>query len=1011
MSSGYQFFEWKAYSKGTDGALTEVSSEFIKFSPYKTELDDSVYKVKVEFLKPGSGIVIKPVCYILPAITSYTPKTSEQQYAFTPIVITFSCPMEDVGISVADSIFKYSMNNIYLSSGGNSVTDYFESPYVNETKDKITLMPKYDLLNQLIYDKKVSYLDVNVKFGSDIKLIKDGIELPLRQDEKSEFTVSYKYGKETTPPVFTDFLVTSEEITASSDVTNVRRFENNKYTGTSYNNGSFTEEEVLRNFTCKNTVYVWGRVVDEDSGVKYIKIAKTKTHDSRGTPSENAETEFLNLSASSGNTTFIYDGRGNLDFCIKLELEENGIYLLDISAEDGCENFVSAATLSVIYRDNFFTFYNDVSLTYEGNSFFEIFNDKSNLTHITLRHGNSLVSAFTLIAANRISYGDLKFYCTYTNKFGEETTEEFNFETEDSSSNTASLDLNVESVNALPFTIRAVYSDNGNEILLGILEKQFPDKKYVYIESNKNKELKFATSETGIRVNPSSINYSKTFSGGEISVYAFVPKNNFDYHNGLFTEASATYTKEICEALSFEKPDAPEIKKYIISKSQQAEYLDVTVTLNENWKDNYECIVAECSSSKAVIYEGSSITVSLPTKSFFWDNTKTLSLSLWGIKDGVSSNSDSVDLEFSDEKNKKDCDNISPFTICTQHIERGFVTISVIDFETGISDSTKAVFDTIEYSGTLTTEKYSSSSSDNKKGDFYWYDIKIPEEVFSLTEENYVNVNIVDNAGNTNSTRVKVSKVAPYVFGKGGKDTMSKGSTFSLTLGEFSGTQQYFNNPDSITRSLARYLAQSTRIVEVYRYNSSSGWGTPVKTLTKNDVTVTSGQYVSPNATPSLSITGGSSFLKFYYVTGLDSRNKIGNEIHDGYVYSLSCGYDNYQIFYANTYSGKGEYNMLYANGNSKSSVVVASDNPVFIHTLATSSPYSKVKDYTVAQWESFSREVNAEQISFSASNKTPRRFNITLGGTDGVQQGECYVVIAHYADDTVLMSEVMQMQ
>ena len=30
MSSGYQFFDWKAYSKGSDGALTEVSSEYIK---------------------------------------------------------------------------------------------------------------------------------------------------------------------------------------------------------------------------------------------------------------------------------------------------------------------------------------------------------------------------------------------------------------------------------------------------------------------------------------------------------------------------------------------------------------------------------------------------------------------------------------------------------------------------------------------------------------------------------------------------------------------------------------------------------------------------------------------------------------------------------------------------------------------------------------------------------------------------------------------------------------------
>ena len=1002
MSSGYKFFEWKAYSKGEDGALTEVSSEFIKFSPYKTELDDSVYKVKVEFLKPGSGIVIKPVCYILPAITSYTPKTREQQYAFTPIVITFSCPMEDVGTSAANSIFKYSMNNIYLSSGGNSVTDYFESPYVNETKDKITLMPKYDLLNQLIYDKKVSYLDVNVKFGSDIKLIKDGIELPLRQDENSEFTVSYKYGKEKDSPSFTDFLVTRDNITAASNVSGVSRFEIKKYTGTSTKDGSFTAEEVLRNFTCNNTVYVWGRVVDEGSGVKYINITKTKTHDTRGNPVENPKSATVPYTAVSDNAGFIYDLRGSLDFCIKLEFEEPGIYQLDIVAEDGCENTTSTQSLSVIYRDDFLTFYEDDYI--ENNGAIEIFNSKTNLTQLSFMYRNVSTKPFTLVGAKDILYENLKFYCTYTDASEVVRYQEFKNFTGNENRKTASIDLDVRSVNALPFTISAVYSDNGNEILLGTLEKKFPDKQLVYIESNNNKILKFATSETGICINPSSIDYSGSISGGEVSVYASVYQSS---DRGLYTEPSATYTKASCEALSITKPAAPEIKAYSITQSQKAEYLDVTVTLDENWKNNYECIVAECNSYKAVIFDGSTITVSVPTKTLFWKKNESIKLNAWGTKDGVSSDSASIDLGFSSEENKKECDNISPFMINPQHIERDFVTISVIDFESGISDSTKAVFDSKEYSVNLTEGIECTFNNGDQKGDFYWYDIKIPEGVFSQTEDNYVNVNIVDNAGNTNTARVKVTRRAPYVFGKDNNDTMTKGSTFKLTLKNFNGTLEYYYNPESQRYYLTRYLAIDSNKMEVYKYNTSSGWGTPEKVLTNNDVTITSVHYVKPNNNPSLSISVSKSFLKFHYVSDLNNRNQSGYKINNNQ--SVSCGYDNYQIFYADTYSGTGEYNMLFANGNSKDSIIVASDAPVFVHTLATSLSYSECKNYTVGQWESFSREVNSKQITFSSSDKTPRRFDILIGGEGGVKEGECYIVIAHYADDSIIMSEVMQ--
>ena len=131
----------------------------------------------------------------------------------------------------------------------------------------------------------------------------------------------------------------------------------------------------------------------------------------------------------------------------------------------------------------------------------------------------------------------------------------------------------------------------------------------------------------------------------------------------------------------------------------------------------------------------------------------------------------------------------------------------------------------------------------------------------------------------------------------------------------------------------------------------------------------------------------------FYYgVSGDESQDKF------------SFGTPFY-VYTGEARNGDGKYDLLLANGNSNDSVAISSDGPVFIHTLVTTKPYSECSSWNVIEWETNHKHIGDKYIDFSTDIRN-QRYNIPMGE---ITKGECYVVVAHFANGKSLMSEVMQ--
>ncbi|MBR6912729.1 MAG: hypothetical protein IKN34_02825, partial [Treponema sp.] len=130
MSSIVQFLGWKAYSR-TSGVLTELSSDYIKFSDNE-EIESGLYRVRVKFLKAVSGIVIKPNCQILPKVSEVLPE------------------FYDFGVD-QDSTIKIKFNKcvnpdtfgdfsgIKIKSGSENLRDYYGTPYFSDDNKTINI--------------------------------------------------------------------------------------------------------------------------------------------------------------------------------------------------------------------------------------------------------------------------------------------------------------------------------------------------------------------------------------------------------------------------------------------------------------------------------------------------------------------------------------------------------------------------------------------------------------------------------------------------------------------------------------------------------------------------------------------------------------------------------------------------------------------------------------------------------------------------------------------------------
>ena len=96
---------------------------------------------------------------------------------------------------------------------------------------------------------------------------------------------------------------------------------------------------------------------------------------------------------------------------------------------------------------------------------------------------------------------------------------------------------------------------------------------------------------------------------------------------------------------------------------------------------------------------------------------------------------------------------------------------------------------------------------------------------------------------------------------------------------------------------------------------------------------------------------------------------------------------------------------MILPSGNTNSTFSVASDAPVFVNTLVTDLEYEICKDWTVEQWE-FCHDTIGDKYLNLNNTQTQKKYIVPV---NEITSGQCYVVIAHFANGNVEMSDVMQ--
>lgn len=196
IAAGVQFSSWKAYTRSSDGNLTELSSDYIHFDNSAESNSSGVYKANVSFLKAADKIIIKPLCLFLPKITAITPAMESSGCdQDTAIKISFNKKMD------AESFGTFACISI-TSDEGTNLLDYFDTPYFSSDYKNLYISPlggidKEKLLIQPTSGTSTKNITVEVNFTGDQK-DSDGIALTERASHKYKVNKNYGNLKEKT---------------------------------------------------------------------------------------------------------------------------------------------------------------------------------------------------------------------------------------------------------------------------------------------------------------------------------------------------------------------------------------------------------------------------------------------------------------------------------------------------------------------------------------------------------------------------------------------------------------------------------------------------------------------------------------------------------------------------------------------------------------------------------------------------------------------------------------------
>lgn len=1014
-SADYIFFGLEAVCK-TD--VSSSRSDCVQFVSVPSKADElrGLYTVNVKILKKTDDILIRPLCYPLPAVKSFYPSDpAGTYYANTSVVINFNMSLPE---------FSPENISITLSGGATDMKECFETPVFSPDGMSCTIAPKPQLLKKRIIESNSAFLEINFAITGDIKINRNGNELTFKKDGSSSFSIRYLPLMETTLPVCYDFFVSREKFPLDMMLSSVP--EEKKFINETIEKLQESNEKIICNRTA-GRVYVYGKYYDEDSGVRNVTVNEKRTNSQDGDTVLGTMSEMPLISreyrADCDGAEFLSDGSGYTVFCIEHVLDgnsddpKNGAVRLDVQVADACGNLCTRVnSLAVIKADRIIT--ENISVrNLKGDIFtptgngeyimdYELYCRNVRKLYIDDWTTNAYYQSNVrwdslylydgiqvLLYKNAVIRGkSLCAYAEVTDEEGRKITSELTcdesehiwlidydelFGQDDFSGKTLKITvcdpetgISGENIITLPSRPELLSGNSGGHGIFNLV-------------SNDNRPHYFLIWKDG------EVYRAKFYD--QLSVVDIIPPGNSDTDYYLVSSVGVMYSELSSPVNPSRLYDAPRkirtsYPAYELSKGNYKTHVGITVNLaSDIWDYNdYDSIYLKYESEVTKYFDAGTTSCSfdvIDSNLMFGDR----SILVYGVKDGIISEAEEIIIKKLSNEQMKLLDNNPPefydhyLSITDYETFRFFCSdnnssdsgmesfeiklnnqFSIFFDATGFADlgetrkgsfTVNGPYGEVELAYKFVPETYSADS-------FYIY---IPS-YFLKKDYNSLEYDMLDRAGNRNKGLYEFRSLWHDDF-TGGNFTpeFKKGSDGKWTV------TAYFTDPD--------FYLSGVDNLNFYALYSNGQWKSFNPGL---KFTLEKGK--------SLTLTE-CSFPQECFI-----RMALKN-------YSV-CPV----IFYTGSSSG-GKHDYIILNGTSASSAIVSSDDPVFVHTVVTDAPYSECSRWNYMEWERGNLHIGDEYMDFSLDNRA-MRYSIPC---EKIRNGLCYCVIAHFADNHVEMTPVMQ--
>ena len=910
----------------------------------------------------------------LPSVTSRSPASSQSVTTSTPIVITFNMEMDTV--SPASELFTW--DNIRLTYLGQSLDEHFETPVYDSATKTLTLMPvlidqSTDNLTSLAsYIKNVLHLN-SIDLQVSLQNIMVG-NLPLKADSNSTFTVRYMGQNENTPPEQSEFFVTRDQISLAE------HNHTNEFTYASF--ADFDNDTIHQNAT-NGTIYIYGTYQDTDTGVKAVVVTEKHTNDTNGAELIKNACPPVEYTARNSSDYFTTDSSGFTTFCIPHQIQcDDGAIYITVDVQDACQNHApihafTAIKKSSISLDNVQLTNLRVSrdfwpLTRELNEDINYYYDNiknvkieriiaqvTDSTYSTIKYTQNFYNS--IYGTTMFNGNDYTFTCEYENNEGEFV---FN-DSEDINNQYWSCNLDVDSVAGKSVT---VYVEDflGNRTQrtytfpeLCIIKTEVIDT-YRKIWFKKNYKDKFLSvkERDGEYDFGSTVGFYTTIFSNETCQFMF------QNESGLWSDLSRVLTLNDIDNYAFISDSVELSEQPIISKSDIKGCVDITLNIDKTvWKSNDNLsgfddilIFVDNSSYGFQKYLEKGIEKNVLNVSLESVASRDTKIEVYGIKNGVmSKNPTKYTIPRITDKSTLDSFDNQPPGI-TLEIEYGNKSVGLDDKCCCITfyDNRRVDYNSLVINGVPYLSNQLVDVNGNKAVCFPIWDIL----------NKTISISVSDIAGNSVTNKITVEMEAAN---KNVRITKNESSWHVSPIDNTNPFYYRFQEFDT------QNLKWNYNFYLCYLNGESKDYTPPENTFVKLN------QYTEKSKI---------STIPRYYYTGTEQNS--------------------------------GTYDLVLPNGNSKSSVVIQSDAPVFVQTLVTNVSYNECKDWPTDKWDFYKKPVDERILSFSADttttdengtvttlgNHSPKRYTIPM---DQIEDGQCYCVVAHFADGTTAQSQVWQ--